>query len=214
MGAQGHGHFAPELARLLPALPTRTLANRTCPGRSFSFVWDFQKTLLCFFVSPLMFLMSIITKHPPNMMTKQRYEYAPYKRTGRMALRKRVEHVPRATSQGVMKPTHAAHTPHASTKVARPRMMLVAIWLGLYWVFSSFFDHYIKRVEVIDFRLFRATELAFAIRPKDGVIQSSVPCSGARYYLGCSSFFDNYVQSPAQLSRGLSIIIVYSLVKL
>ena len=92
--------------------------------------------------------------------------------------------------------------------------MLVAIWLGLYWVFSSFFDHYIKRVEVIDFRLFRATELAFAIRPKDGVIQSSVPCSGARYYLGCSSFFDNYVQSPAQLSRGLSIIIVYSLVKL
>ena len=27
----------------------------------------------------------------------------------------------------------------------------------------------IKRIEVIDFRLFRATELAFAIRPKDGV---------------------------------------------
>ena len=29
--------------------------------------------------------------------------------------------------------------------------------------------YYIKRIEVIDFRLFRATELAFAIRPKDGV---------------------------------------------
>ena len=28
----------------------------------------------------------------------------------------------------------------------------------LYWVLFSFFDHYIKRVEVIDFRLFRATE--------------------------------------------------------
>ena len=28
---------------------------------------------------------------------------------------------------------------------------------------------HIKRIEVIDFRLFRATELAFAIRPKDGV---------------------------------------------
>ena len=47
--------------------------------------------------------------------------------------------------------------------------MLVGIWLGLRWVLFYFFDHYIKRVEVIDFRLFRATELAFAIRPKDGV---------------------------------------------
>ena len=50
-------------------------------------------------------------------------------------------------------------------------MMLVGIWFGLYWVLFSFFDHYIKRVEVIDFRLFRATELAFAIRPKDGVLK-------------------------------------------
>ena len=45
--------------------------------------------------------------------------------------------------------------------------MLVGICLGLYWVLFSFFDHYIKRGEVIDFRLFRATGLAFAIRPKD-----------------------------------------------
>ena len=34
---------------------------------------------------------------------------------------------------------------------------------------SSFFDHYITSGEVIGFRLFRATGLAFAIRPKDGV---------------------------------------------
>ena len=48
-------------------------------------------------------------------------------------------------------------------------MMLVGIWLGLYWVLFSFFDHYIISGEVIGFRLFRATGLAFAIRPKDGV---------------------------------------------
>ena len=48
------------------------------------------------------------------------------------------------------------------------------------WVFGlDFFGYYfissiiiLKGVEVIDFRLFRATELAFAIRPKD-YIQSS-----------------------------------------
>ena len=34
---------------------------------------------------------------------------------------------------------------------------------------GTLITQYIKRVEVIDFRLFRATELAFAIRPKDGV---------------------------------------------
>ena len=57
-----------------------------------------------------------------------------------------------------------------STFLPRLRMMLVGIWFGLYWVLFSFFDHYyIKRIEVINFRLFRATELAFAIRPKDGV---------------------------------------------
>jgi hypothetical protein len=37
------------------------------------------------------------------------------------------------------------------------------------WKLGAICFHYIKRVEVIDFRLFRATELAFAIRPKDGV---------------------------------------------
>ena len=48
-------------------------------------------------------------------------------------------------------------------------MMLVCIWFGHYWVLSSFFDHYIMSGEVIGFRLFRATGLAFAIRPKDGI---------------------------------------------
>ena len=48
-----------------------------------------------------------------------------------------------------MKPTYAAHTPHASTKAARPRMMLVGIWLGRYWVFFSFFDHYKKFSSVL-----------------------------------------------------------------
>ena len=32
--------------------------------------------------------------------------------------------------------------------------MLVGVWLGLLWVLFYFFDHYIKRVEVIDFRLY------------------------------------------------------------
>ena len=48
-------------------------------------------------------------------------------------------------------------------------LMLVGVWLGLHWVLFYFFDHYIKFGEVIGFRLFRATGLAFAIRPKDGV---------------------------------------------
>ena len=42
-------------------------------------------------------------------------------------------------------------------------MMPKRIWFGLYWVLFSFFDHHIKIGEVIGFRLFRATGLAFAI---------------------------------------------------
>ena len=40
----------------------------------------------------------------------------------------------------------------------------MGIWLGLHWVLFYFFDHYIISGEVIGFRLFRATGLAFAIR--------------------------------------------------
>ena len=43
-------------------------------------------------------------------------------------------------------------------------MMLLCVWFGLYWVLPSFFDHYIISGDVIGFRLFRATGLAFAIR--------------------------------------------------
>ena len=41
-------------------------------------------------------------------------------------------------------------------------------WTSL-GIILFFFDHYIISGEVIGFRLFRATGLAFAIRPKDGV---------------------------------------------
>ena len=60
-----------------------------------------------------------------------------------------------------------------STFLTRLRMVLVGIWLGLFGVlFSSSIStvlYMIMSGEVIGFRLFRATGLAFAIRPKDGV---------------------------------------------
>ena len=65
------------------------------------------------------------------------------------------------------------------------RLMLVGIWLGLYWVLFSYFDHYIISGEVIGFRLFRATGLAFAIRPKDGVArQGRRPCRVGGWHCG------------------------------
>ena len=42
-------------------------------------------------------------------------------------------------------PTFTGASMHfGSTFLSRLRMMLVGIWLGLYWVLFSFFDHYIK----------------------------------------------------------------------
>ena len=52
---------------------------------------------------------------------------------------------------------------------------------------SSFFDHYIKIGEVIGFSLFRATGLAFAIRPKDGIAKQGLYYSLAKFLAsGCS----------------------------
>ena len=42
-------------------------------------------------------------------------------------------------------PTFLGASMHfGSTFLSRLRLMLVGIWLGLYWVLFSFFDHYIK----------------------------------------------------------------------
>ena len=53
----------------------------------------------------------------------------------------------------------------------------VLLGIGYYFLSSIIIlYYYIISGEVIGFRLFRATGLVFTIRPKDGVIQSSVGC--------------------------------------
>ena len=76
-------------------------------------------------------------------------------------------------------------------------LRMMDIWLGLHWISFAFYDHFIKRIEVIDFRLFRATELTFAIifkvqfnavqlfSPFDHYFKSSVQCDfGSTFQYG------------------------------
>ena len=39
-----------------------------------------------------------------------------------------------------------------STFLSQLRMMLVGVWLGLYWVLCSFFDHYIQIQSSVQFK--------------------------------------------------------------
>ena len=80
----------------------------------------------------------------------------------------------------------------------------MGIWFGLYWVLSSFFDHYIISGEVIGFRLFRATGLAFAIRIFK--VQFSVLFIG-HYLLG--TLYSKFSVLWAHLLRALLGIIYY-----